>query len=64
MNWFWTGVRQGLYVYEQEFDAPDLCEPGVEYGICLTVKNISGKRLGGRGPDGKSTKRVQIDVVQ
>jgi len=62
MNWFWTGMRNGLYVYEHEFVAPDLCEPGIEYGLSLTVRDKSGKRLTGREDGGAATKRVIITL--
>ena len=61
MNHFWGGGdRSKLYVCEQEFAAPGHCVAGEDYALAAIVRTSSGKRVSGKGADGKKNRRLHF----
>ena len=60
MNYFWTGIRTGIYVYEQTFHPPDLDAAEGPYALSATIRTTSGKRLSGKDSDGKKVRRIHF----
>lgn len=60
MNAFWAGRHDDLYVLEIPADVPLNDGKGGDYGLAITVRNASGRRLSGRGPDGGKVRRIYL----
>ena len=62
MNYFWTGLRGGFYVYDHAFRAPAACVQGEKYGLVATVRATSGKRMSAKSENGKKLRRLPFDA--